>query len=323
MSDKQPPIDFARLVDAHDVAPWVGIEREELAAIAEDPSSFYEKYELPKRNGQGTRVVFKVEGTLKAAQRLIARSIALCWTPDDCVYGYVKGKSIAANAARHLNKAIVLHIDLQDFFGFITDVHVIDAFQILGAAQEAAEMLAKICTLDGSLPQGASSSPALSNVVVRNLDKDLLDIAKRRGATYTRYADDLVFSGQDVPPMRAIAAVVHAHGLAVNESKTRKQLRGRPQYVTGLTVADSTAPRVPRLLKRQLRQDIYFVKKYGLQDHANRRGENPSYEGKRLLGLVSYVQSIEKSLGERLRAELRAALLQVEEPHQGMMLSET
>lgn len=178
--------------------------------------------------GNGVRVVFLVDEPLQATQRLIARSIALLWTPPDCVYGYVRGKSVAANAAMHLNKAIVLHVDLRDFFGSITYDHVIDAFRYLGAAQAAAEILAKICTFDGSLPQGASSSPTLSNVALRKLDRDLLDVATRHGATYTRYADDLVFSGHDVPPMREISSIIHSYGLEVNEGKTRRQLRGRP-----------------------------------------------------------------------------------------------
>jgi RNA-directed DNA polymerase len=154
-----------------------------------------------------------------------------------------------------------------DFFDSISADQVLGSFIRLGSNQNIAALLAKICTLNDRLPQGASTSPIVSNLVCAALDTDLSAFASGQGARYTRYADDLTFSGETPADAKAIRRIVELHGFKLREDKARTQWRGKSQYVTGLSVADPTGPRAPARMKRRLRLELYYAKRFGLSNH--------------------------------------------------------
>jgi hypothetical protein len=304
MSKAQKPlIEFAKLVDIDDLPQWLGVSAVRLKQFLASPTLFYSTKRLPKNAG-GVRVVYKAASDLAAVQRHIRRSVAAISTFRACVQGFVKDRSIATNAQQHLAKKEVLCLDLEDFFGCVGEATVEGVFLTLGAQPEAAAALARLCTRQGILPQGASSSPILANLAVAPLDSDLLTLALSTSSTYTRYADDLTFSGQNVPAFAQVEGIANRHGFALNPAKTKRQPRGRRQWVTGLTVCDSVAPRVSRRLKKQLRLVLHYAETYGLASHLERSRPN---EENRIEGLIWFVKGVEPDLGQRLRRQFMAA----------------
>jgi len=152
-------------------------------------------------------------------------------------------------------------------FESITTAQVRTVFALLGCAPAIAETLARVCTLGGALPPASSASPLLVNAACRSLDRAMETLARGQGCVYTRYADDLTFSGATLPPATAITAVLAEHGFRLRDGRCRIQRRGRAQYVTGLTVFDGVAPRVARAVKRRLRLALYYMAKYVVADH--------------------------------------------------------
>jgi retron-type reverse transcriptase len=231
------------------------------------------------------------------------------------------------NARPHSGKAVVINLDLENFFPSITFPRVRSVLQRLGYSPAAATIIALLCTecprqpvrYDGqlyyvaigprALPQGACTSPALSNQVARRLDRRLQGLAAKLGLTYTRYADDLTFSGNDELNARVgylLARVRHIaadEGFAVNPKKTRVLRRNQAQRVTGLVVNDR--PGVARREVRRLRAVLHHARREGL-DYQNREGRTNFVAW--LQGKIAYVSMVRPEVGARLTAELQVLL---------------
>jgi RNA-directed DNA polymerase len=251
-----------------------------------DTGTHYHRWLVPKRDG-GARLISAPKPDFKRAQTWIARSITEHLPVHGAVHGFLAGRSTATNATVHSGADIVIKLDLRDFYPSVTLPRVKGVFRKAGYGEQVATVLALLCTeppreeiaIDGvkyhvaigprSLPQGAPTSPSITNTLALRLDARLAGLARKLGVRYTRYADDLTFSwhggphgpvGKLVDAVRRIAA---DEGFAVHEKKTRIMRAGRRQKVTGLvvnrTARDRAAPaaRVPRTLVRQLRAAIH------------------------------------------------------------------
>src|SRR5262249_45514445 len=237
--------------------------------------------------------------------------------------GFVPGRSTMSNAVPHVNRHVVLNADLKDFFPSITFPRVKGVFQALGYSPAVATILALLCTdcprrkveyagkplhvATGprGLPQGACTSPALSNLVARRLDARLSGLAKKLGWTYTRYADDLTFSATGeaakltaylMARLRHIAADEH---FVINETKTPVQRRNTAKRVTGIVV--NQRPNVPRKLARRMRAILHHARKEGLA--AQNRSNEPHFHSW-VSGMISYIQMVNPEKGKRLREKL-------------------
>jgi RNA-directed DNA polymerase len=300
-----------------------GIAIEDLTTInnSADQSSWYAEMRIPKRgraNRDKFRTVYKVEwGTLKQLQKNISRDIDDTVSFPDCVQGFVRGRSAIGNAKAHVGQRVLLRADISDFFDSITTDQVLGAFIRLGCKKDIATLLTKICTLNGQLPQGASTSPVVSNLVCSGLDSDLTSFASLQGARYTRYADDLTFSTSKTSNAKefrgiidAVRGMIELHGFKLREDKTRTQRRGKSQYVTGLCVAAPSEPRVPPHAKRRLRLELYYAKKFGIENHLSHI--KCEWSEQRLLayfrGWIDYLHSVpaERALAERLLKQLES-----------------
>lgn len=162
----------------------------------------------------------------------------------------------------------------------------------------------------GHLPQGAPTSPMLANLVCAALDSELQCIAAREGLTYTRYADDMTFSGEfdnrsaAVDVLRELARVVGGHGFSINAQKTSIAKNGSRKIVTGLSV-DGDALRLPRAYKDKIRQELFFLHKHGLEGHCDRIGQkNQLSYILRLAGRIRYASSIEETTGGKMMVKL-------------------
>ncbi len=246
------------------------------------PSPRYKSFVITKRNGS-PRVIREPYLEVKNLQYqvldfLIARSGA----PKPCVHGFTEGRSIVTNATVHCNKQTqhLLNIDLEDFFPSVTFFRVRGVFQKkpFEFSHEVATVLAQICTVDGVLPQGAPTSPFISNLVCRSMDRDLMALAKRHRARYTRYADDLTFSfsvryphslpsnicsfeGGVLALGNELVEIINGHSFRINETKSRFSTRGHRLEVTGVKINEF--PNVKREFVDQIRGALNAWEKYG------------------------------------------------------------
>jgi hypothetical protein len=277
----------------------------------------YRRFVIPKRGG-GERAIWAPLPKLKAAQHWILHNVAEKLPVHGAAHGFLPGRSTLTNAAAHTGARLVVKVDVRDFFPTVTLRRVKGIFRKAGYREQVATLLALLCTeapreavpLDGEtyyvslgprcLPQGAPTSPALTNTLCLRLDRRISGLAKRLGWRYTRYADDLTFSlpdGHAGPPrlgalLGLVRRVVEAEGFRLHPEKTRVHRRGGRQQVTGLVVNGGGPPRVPRKLRRQLRAAAHNLRR----GKPFKEGETPA----RLAGYAAYVYMTDAKLGARL-----------------------
>jgi hypothetical protein len=159
----------------------------------------YRIFPIPK--GKDERLISAPRVGLKLIQRWLNYHWSLAWIPSDSAHGFVSGRSHISAAKMHCNARWVISADIAEFFPSVKADRVRLALQMLGYADDTSlDMLVNLVCLDGALTQGAPTSPILSNIVLSNLDAVLEELATKFGAVYTRYADDIVFSGKNVLP---------------------------------------------------------------------------------------------------------------------------
>lgn len=217
----------------------------------------YREVHIPKRSG-GTRKLWVPNPQTKSIQRRILRKLLAKLRAHDAAYGFEKGRSIVHNALPHRGQRVVIRMDIVDFFPS-TRIERIDwYFRRIGWNAEAAAILTELTTWQGGLPQGAPTSPRLSNLVNFYLDVQLENFAQSRKGQYTRYADDITFSfPKDYP--RKVRGTIQKTALLLKHKgyqlHLRKKLhirrRHQRQIVTGLIVNDTVA--LPRRTRRWLR----------------------------------------------------------------------
>ena len=280
--------------------------------------SAYVEFEIPKAKG-GTRKIAAPRATLRKVQRIILDQILAKVPTHDACHGFVAGRSTVTNAAPHVGAAVIVKLDLKDFFPTVHYRRVAGLFRWLGYPAEVAGALAGLTTyrpkLDdgtviwpGVLPQGAPTSPALANVACRRLDRRLAALAAKYAATYTRYADDLTFSFRTRPEIRLgrflwwVDAICQQEGFHERPDK-RRILRGKHQQrITGIVVNHGL--HVPRTDKRNFRAILHNCAKHGLASQANGRDDFEAY----LRGYAAYVHMVEPALGAKLVAEVEKVL---------------
>lgn len=281
----------------------------------------YQRFEIPKRRG-GTRAIWAPLPRLKAAQRWILREIVEHLPVHGAAHGFLAGRSILTNARAHTGAETILTMDLKDFFPTVTWRRVKGIFRKAGYREQVATLLALLCTeaprervQDGDesllialgprcLPQGAPTSPGLSNTVCLRLDRRLSGLARTLGWRYTRYADDLTFSrpegSKDVPKLGqligGVKRFVADEGFTVHPEKTRVARSGGRQAVTGLIVNGAAPPRTPRVLRRMLRAAIHNL------EQGKPLPEDESLA--RLAGYAAFVHQSDPALGKAMLAKL-------------------
>lgn len=216
----------------------------------------YTRTTIPKRSGR-ERVLHVPNPELKRLQSLILKRLLERLPSHPHATGFRRGRSIVTNARFHAGSAIIVNIDIRDFFPATRARRVHRCFAQLGWGEEAAKLLTQLCVHENGLPQGAPTSPCLSNLVNYRLDCRLFGLAARHGAVYSRYADDITFSlktknrvaAYDL--VKASARILIKYGYELQETKTRIVGRNRRQMVTGLVVNER--PRLPREKRRLLR----------------------------------------------------------------------
>lgn len=320
---------------AHTTATSLGV----LTGIIKRRIDPYRVFAIRKRSG-GKRFICVPESGLLHVQRWIHHHIlcspAALKSLSNCATAYTPGSSHIVNAKRHLGAAWILKLDITRFFESISERQVYHVFRGLGYRALVAFCLTRLCTrvlpassdrrlhrhtkrwqpglqrkflgarVVGHLPQGAPTSPMLANLVCVALDAELLKIAVREGLTYSRYADDMTFSGEladrsaAVRIAKEVSGIVGRHGFGINAQKTNIAKNGGRKIVTGLSVDDDII-HLPRGYKDAIRQELFYLDKHGIQSHCSRIGQkNHLSYLMRLAGRIRYAAAIEPAVGKQM-----------------------
>ena len=278
----------------------IGIEYLELMKIINVSERFYNKRHIPKKSG-GYRQLFIPAIRLKYIQRWILDHILVRIKISEYATGFCKDKSIVTNAKFHIGKECVLNMDMKDFFPSINDELIFRIFAYYGYTKKVSYMLATLCTFKGSLPQGAPTSPCLSNIVCLRLDKRLHNLAERYHASYSRYADDITFSGDKTirDCQFFITKIVNDEGFEINDKKTRIAYKYQRQEVTGIIVNDGKL-RVNKKYKRKIYQEIYYCTKFGILNHMKKTKCDKAFFQEYLYGKAFFINMVEPAEGKKL-----------------------
>lgn len=293
----------------------------------------YTHFTINKRNGT-PRQIWSPIPRLKFVQRWILENILNNLTTHGAAHGFVRGKSIVTNAAVHSNSALLIKLDVKDFFPSVHWRRVKGVFRHAGYPEQIATLLALLCTesprqmvqqngktyyvalSDRALPQGAPTSPALTNIVCLNLDRRLTGLADKVGLRYSRYADDLTFSfpANSISTKNAaqpsdhnqfigqllgsVHKILREEGFILNGDKTRVIRMGNQHTVTGMVVNGEGVPRVPREIKRMLRAALHNLD----SGQSLREGETLDT----LSGYAAWIASAEPELGQQYLEKIEA-----------------
>jgi RNA-directed DNA polymerase len=293
-------LDYATVLFSHNIpviynlshlAQLVGYKKEYLKKATIYGNSFYRDFEIVKKNGT-KRPISEPLPSLKEIQLWILRNILYQIPISPVAKAYKPKAKIVENLKFHRNQPKVLTVDLENFFPSIKTKAVQNVFLDLGYSKLVAKLLAKLCTKDDSLPQGAPTSPYLSNLIFKSADKLIFDFCKQRKIRYTRYADDLSFSGDfdENELLKKVTDVMQSLNFKINTDKTKLMTPDTRQTVTGIVV--NQKPQVVFHKRNALRQALYYIKKFGLNEHQEYKEIRQENYLEHLLGKINFVLQI-------------------------------
>ena len=315
------------------------------SVIASKQGDHYRDFLISKRTGGGRRIGVP-EPKLKAVQRWIVDEILASQPTHPASCAYSKGNSIVACAKRHAKAGWLIKLDIHDFFESIRERSVYHVFRGLGYQPLVSFELARLCTkpwitpprntlktrrvrnywhrgipvyrreYTGYLPQGAPTSPMLSNLACRRLDEGLAALARDAGLVFTRYSDDLTFSAP-APVMDRARAMVFVgavrtllakHGFRMHERKISIVPPGGRKLVLGLLV-DRENPRLTREMRERITDHVRGIERFGITAHAaHRKFEAPTGMVAHIAGLVRFARHVDQDFADPLRLRLESAL---------------
>jgi len=259
----------------------------------------YKVYEIPKTNGSYRRIA-QPSRELKAVQAWILRNILDKLSPSEHCKGFEKGSSILDNASPHVGANYVLTVDLKDFFPSVNASKIFGVFSSIGYNKQMCVLLTNLCTFEGGLPQGAPTSPKLANLTCARLDARIHGYAGSRGIVYTRYADDLTLSAQNLEKILKakylINEIVSSEELTINNAKTRLSGTKRQKKITGLIVSANNVG-IGREKFREIRANLHhlYIKKNTDFPHVNGLlAFTYSVDRKSYKKLYSYIDKLDK-----------------------------
>lgn len=272
----------------------LGVKARTLYAMSNRLGKHYHPVRLPKADGS-YRLLYVPDEPLKRIQRKIQNVLLVDCELSPYATAYRYGGSIIKNARPHVGKDRILKLDIRNFFDSIRYSTVKDrVFPSERYSEKNRILLTMLCYYRDALPQGAPTSPAISNIIMRDFDNAIGAWCAKRGIVYTRYCDDMTFSG----PVNAdeVASLVRqrlaADGFRLNERKTKCIDSHHRQTVTGIVVNSKENTAIS--YRKQLRQEMYYCQKFGIESHLLRIGidSSPDQYLRRLSGKINFVLSV-------------------------------
>lgn len=281
------------VTDLNSLSNTLAISTKLIYLLSQKTSDYYKVFYIKKKNGK-LREILSPSYSLRIVQKWILNEILEKISISDEAMAYRKGKNagIKKNAELHKFNLYILEMDIKDFFKSIKRNQIFFLFKNLGYSRFISNILSKICTYQGYLPQGGICSPYISNLVCYKLDKRIKNLCAKRDVTYSRYCDDLTFSCDNKDTLKklnkVITDIVLDEGFLINESKTRYLSPYSHKKVTGITVNDNRV-KASKQLKRTVRWMIHqaIVSK----DYTNIN---------KIRGYISFISSIEDGYKDKI-----------------------
>lgn len=276
-----------------DLSNKIGLSKRILYLMSKKTNYFYNEIFIPKKDGT-KRKIYSPSYALKLTQRWILEEILQKIKPSSQSMAFIKGfgTGILKNAKIHKDSLYLLQLDLKDFFTSIKRSRVFYLFQDLGYNKLIANLLTNLCTYKGYLPQGAVTSPYISNLICFKLDKRLNALSNSRDILYSRYADDLTFSCNNKDNLRKlkdfIIQIIKEENFVINEKKTRFLSPKSHRHVTGLTI-DNKKVYVNKKIKKKVRTMIFNSIISG--DYA---------DNDTIKGYIAFINSVEKDYKKKV-----------------------
>lgn len=269
------------------------LRHSQFLAILNHVEGNYRVFRIPKRQAGEFRAISSPKPGLRAIQEAITREVASRAVVSDHAHAYLPKRSILTHVAPHVGSSHFVKIDLESFFPSISLAMVRRIFERLGFDLGMSEILARLCTLQEALPQGAPTSPALSNLALIELDAALSAFAETHDLKYTRYADDMVVSGSQITlGLYSLAMdLVKSFGYKINDSKTALIRRPAKIVITGISITTGKML-VPKQYKRELRQRAYGLAFHGKMAFV-RDGVFDPFAFDRVMGQLLYWTHVE------------------------------
>jgi RNA-directed DNA polymerase len=257
------------------------------AVVSKHSDAYYRYYKIPKKNG-GIRKIQEPLPNLKSIQHWILFNILYKIRSSIYAKAYIKNKGLKDNLKFHKNQKKVFSIDIENFFPNITFDKVYIVFKNVGYSDSMSKYLSKLCCLRDTLPQGAPTSPYISNLIMNDIDEKIGTYCIEKKIRYTRYADDLTFSGDfDEKEVKILVEdLLYQEGFSLNTDKTKLMLNSQRQIVTGVLVNKKL--QLTKDKRRELRQVLYFINKYGLDSHIKKTGMNKRNYLDHLIGRIGF-----------------------------------
>ncbi len=266
-------------------------------SISNNIEKNYKVYKIKKRNGK-YRTIYEPNLILKQIQKQILNNILNNKSISKYAKAYHKGIQLKDNAIPHINKEMILKLDIKDFFENISFLDIYNScFPIEYFPKSVGMILTYLCTYDNHLTQGSPTSAYISNLVMKEFDEELGNWCNLRNISYTRYSDDMTFSGAFNPSelITKVRKMLYKLGLELNNDKIHIVYKSSSQNVTGIVVNEKMQVNVK--YRNKIRQEIYYIKKFGLSSHLKKCDIN--IDSKRYLnilyGRVLYVLQINEN----------------------------
>ena len=265
-----------------------------LYSVSNNVENNYKIYKIKKKNGK-YRTIYEPNALLKHIQRQILVKILDNKAISKYAKAYHKGINLKDNAIPHINKELILKLDIKDFFENISFIDVYNScFPIEYFPKSVGMILTYLCTYDDHLIQGAPTSAYISNLVMKEFDEVLGLWCEENNISYTRYSDDMTFSGKFNPRevIVKVRKMLYKLGLELNNKKIHIIHKSSSQNVTGVIVNEKV--QVNAKYRKEIRQEIYYIKKFGLESHLKKRNINIGKERylNILYGKILYVLQI-------------------------------
>lgn len=265
-----------------------------LYACSNNIEKHYKKITIPKRDGR-VRHLLEPDIILKHIQKNILNNILKDMPISNNACAYREGFSVLDNARIHLGQKVVVKMDIEDFFTNITSREIIaSVFPSKYFPPFVGVMLTNLCIYYDYLPQGSPTSPYISNLVMRRFDDNLNKWCQKKGINYTRYSDDLTFSGDfDVPKLISkVKSLLSSFNFSVNSKKTKVIYNNGRQIITGIVVNNKL--QVSKSYCKKVRQEVYYCQKYGIIAHQRFIEKNSDNYLESLLGKVNFILLVNK-----------------------------
>jgi RNA-directed DNA polymerase len=263
--------------------------------LSNQAEKHYQKLYILKSDGS-KRTIYNPDYYLKNIQKSILSKILVLDTPSIYAFAYRKGVNLKDNALIHVAKNVIIKLDIHHFFESISTVDIYNLFHQMGYSNSVSGLLANLCTYFEFLPQGAPTSPYLSNLILKDFDIELGSWCKEKGINYTRYSDDMTFSMDNYNPeiIQKVRDMLSKKGFYLNNKKIHVINNYAKQSVTGIVVNKKANTDI--LYRKKIRQNMYYIKKFGIDSHLEYINEtNKIIYCRKLLGEIQFVLQIDNN----------------------------